>query len=150
MRDPWAQRRDETAAHYRQFLWWRDQSPRPPPSDTALAHYYDWSSRAAAWDALRELPEDTSGRARECVENMVTMLAVATRKHLERELASPEPTVEIKQISTALKNLTVIAAIVQPKAAGGVEQAYQEILDRDLTLEDLRALEKMTRPLLKE
>lgn len=83
MREPWEPRLDEPDIAYRQFVWWRDQVPRPAPSDPALARQYDWSSRAAAWDAVQSIPKDTAGQLRFALAATIEVVALEMRKLLD-------------------------------------------------------------------
>lgn len=135
MRELWDQRIDEPDVAYQQFRWWLSQNPRPPPSNPALAHHYDWSTRVRAWDALQSVPAGLAARVEDTVECLVLALNLSARKLAARELTSDESTIPAKEIAQAAKSVTMMLKELRggKSLADDVDAAKREIEERDLT-----------------
>lgn len=143
MTEIWDQRLDEPSELYRQFVWWRNQVPRPMPSDPAVAQTFDWSTRAAAWDQARTLPEDRNARIAGALDDMITVTSIVLRKLKVRELTSDDPTVSAKDASVMLKNLATIAATIRGVLPSeDVKDVVRELEEKDLTADECRAILK--------
>lgn len=137
-REPWDQRLDETSAHYRLFVWWRDQAPRPPPSDLALARAYDWSSRAAAWDAVQSLPKEPLDRLRFALDATIEVVALEMNKLRGMSRTSGELVVSPKEIATVelrafqiLKLLQEHGNALESKAVDTTGQSIEDLSDEE-------------------
>lgn len=132
IREPWDQRLDERDDHYRMFVWWRDQIPRPEPSDSVLAWQYDWSNRAAAWDAHQSIPTRIEDQIEASVRALAEVTILESRRLLDRVRVEGGPTLSIKELSTLQKNIVQIQGILleslqrqQALGAGGeVSEAH--------------------------
>lgn len=137
VREPWDQRLDETSEHYRQFLWWRDQVPRPAPSDYELARDFDWSTRAAAWDLRQSIPEGNSARLSVGLNALIETFVLQSRRALERTRVDPDYEINAK-LANVLKSLVQIQLLVAETSAklgeqGSIDTAgeYVETLTDD-------------------
>jgi hypothetical protein len=150
MIDPWDQRLDERDLDYRQFLWWRDQTPRPPPSDLALAARYEWSARAAAWDLRRSVPATLDGQLDAGVGALCELFVLQARRALDRTRTDPSYEIPPRELAALAKGLVAIKlAILEARTRlVGEDSSPAEEID-DLTLEEqkvlLRLLERSDR-----
>jgi hypothetical protein len=147
MREIWDRQLGESPEAYRQFVWWRDQSPRPPPSDFALARLHDWHSRAVAWDAMQQIPQDRVAQLDYAVSRMIRVIAVEITKLERRALTSPEPEVELKQIGLMTKRVAEVIRLLRENApqGTGVDVCAQLIEESGLTVEQSRAILQLFR-----
>lgn len=154
IREPWDQRLDETSAHHRLFVWWRDQVPRPPPSDPALASTFDWSSRAAAWDAHRSVPACLEDQAEAAVRALtetaclysIRLLANA-RVNLSQEL-SPKDVVALVRGVVQIQAILVTAFASRPGADQNAEaERFADALPPEKYREFLDLLDEATKKL---
>ncbi|MFA4972215.1 MAG: hypothetical protein WC683_06350 [bacterium] len=101
MRDPWAQRLDETDTEYSLFVSWLGKPGvrRAIPSDLQLAVARDWSPRAAAYDCTAELPKDAVGRLRVGLERMTLAFAIEAGKIVYRAQTTQEQTLTPHQLA---------------------------------------------------
>lgn len=142
IREPWDQRLDETSAHYRLFVWWRDQAPRPPPSDPALASTYDWSSRAAAWDAHQSVPRGIEAQLDEGLRALGETFILEARRLLSRARVGGGE-LDAKEIAALGKTLVQIKILVlesRQRLEGPDEIEAAERLVEGLTEEEQRVL----------
>lgn len=150
-REPWDQRLDETSAHYRLFVWWRDQAPRPPPSDLALARTYDWSSRAAAWDAARSVPTRFDEQITVAVRALGEACCIKARRALDRVRVDPDSDLD-PRLAASIKSVVQIQAIMVESIRGqeaNADTTEEERFAAALTAEEQRdflcLLEKASR-----
>ena len=143
IREPWDQRLDEPSAQYRLFVWWRDQIPRPSPSDLELARTFDWSTRAAAWDAHRSIPERPDEQIDEGLRALAEAFVLQARRLLARTRTDPACELSAKDLSALAKNLVQIKILVlesRQRLEGPDEIEAAERLTENLTEEEQRVL----------
>ena len=147
IREPWEQRLDETDSHYRQFLWWRDQVPRPPPSDPVLAHQYDWSTRCAAWDSYQSVPRDLHSQVSESLAALGEVVVLQARRLLDRTRTEPSFELDPKKLSDVTKSLVQVQLLVldsgQRLGGDSIDTSGTLIREANLTDDECRVLLKM-------
>lgn len=131
IKEPWDKRIDESDENYRQFLWWRDQIPRPVPSDLDVASYYDWSTRAAAWDAHCTVPSNLEDQIEGAVRGMGEVAILQTMRMLARARTSSGEELTIKEWATLVTGLVKIQAVMvdtieKRRALTGVDSSEEE------------------------
>jgi hypothetical protein len=148
MREPWEQRLDEPDIAYRQFVWWRDQTPRPPPSDPGLARDFDWSSRAAAWEAVQSIPSDRIARLGFALDATIEVVALEMHKLRAMSRTDRAMVASPKEIAAIeLRAFQILKLMQEREGSGNVEsvETAGELVS-ELTEEEqrvmLRLLEK--------
>jgi hypothetical protein len=142
VREIWDRQLGEPSEAYRQFVWWRDQSPRPPPSDFELARLHDWHRRAVAWDAMQQIPPDRVAQLNYALSKMIRVLAVEMTKLDQQVLTNPESQVDLRQIGLLHKRVVEVIKLMRENApqGTGVDAFTRQIEESSLTDEQCRAI----------
>lgn len=115
---PWERQPLEPDAAWLAFLGWLHSTPRPAPTSPEMATQWGWAARACAFDAsmgLGRLP--SRNRAAAALEALGDVALVEARKALRIALASPEPTIPIRDIIAILQTLDSEAAVKLQESA---------------------------------
>jgi hypothetical protein len=131
IREPWDQRLDEPSAQYRLFIWWRDQIPRPPPSDLELARTFDWSTRAAAWDAHRSVPVRLEDQAEAAVRDLTEAACLYARRVLSVARTGGAGEITAKDAAALVKfvvqiQVALLEILELKQRRGGIEDTSAE------------------------